>query len=187
MLLYDTKYLQLKSTKSKSGNDWVYAHRPNTTGVVVILPIIEKRRVLFLIEQRPPLEAEHVAKYSIALPAGLVGDERKGESVEEAIRAELLEEGGLSADKIEIVANNVASSAGCLSESFTIAIAYVNEYKIAQEPVNDGGVIVDRVLVDIDNIDLWLDAKANEGIALTSHTLAAMYYLKKLLEKGENI
>ena len=33
MLLYDTKYLQLKSTKSKSGNDWVYAHRPNAKDV----------------------------------------------------------------------------------------------------------------------------------------------------------
>ena len=47
MLLYDTKYLQLKSTKSKTGSDWVYAHRPNSNGVVVVLPIIEKSKVLF--------------------------------------------------------------------------------------------------------------------------------------------
>ena len=46
MLLYDTKYLQLKSTKSKSGNDWVYAHRPNAKDVVVILPLINNKRFL---------------------------------------------------------------------------------------------------------------------------------------------
>ena len=183
MLLYDTKYLQLKSTKSKTGNDWVYAHRPNVSGVVVILPIIEKTKVLFLIEERPPLNAENVAQYSVALPAGLVGDERNGETKEDAIRAELLEEGGMRADKIEILADNVASSAGCLSESFTIAAAFVNKYELVQKPVTDGGVIVDRVLVDIDNIDLWLKSKTEEGMALTSHTLASMYYLKTLLEK----
>jgi len=183
MLLYDTKYLQLKSTKSKTGSDWVYAHRPNSNGVVVVLPIIEKSKVLFLIEERPPLVAENVAEFSIALPAGLVGDERVGETIDDAIRAELLEEAGLLADKIEIMAENVASSAGCISESFTIAIAYVDKYEQKREPVTDGGVIVDRVLVDIDNIDLWLKSKTEEGIALTSHTLAAMYYLKLIQDK----
>ncbi len=48
-VLYNTKYLQLKSTPSKSGNEWVYAHRPNASDVVVILPETEDE-VLFLIE-----------------------------------------------------------------------------------------------------------------------------------------
>lgn len=89
-ILYDTKYLQLKSTKSKSGHDWVYAHRPNAKDVVVILPIINDEKVLFLKEERPPLQAENIAKYCIGLPAGLVGDERIGESIEDAIKAELI-------------------------------------------------------------------------------------------------
>lgn len=130
MLLYDTKYLQLKSTKSKSGNDWVYAHRPNAKDVVVILPLINNKQVLFLIEERPPLQAEGIAKYSIALPAGLVGDERIGETIEEAINAELMEEAGLKADRLEIKTRKTASSPGCISETVTIAIAYVNEYNI---------------------------------------------------------
>ena len=86
MILYDTKYLQLKSTKSKTGKDWVYAHRPNAKDVVVILPLINNKEILFLKEERPPLQAENIAKYSIALPAGLVGDERIGETVEDAIQ-----------------------------------------------------------------------------------------------------
>ena len=78
-VLYNTKYLELKSTKSKTGNDWVYAHRPNARDVVIIVPLINNSQVLFIIEERPPLIAEGFATRSIAVPAGLVGDERKGE------------------------------------------------------------------------------------------------------------
>ena len=176
MLLYDTKYLQLKSTKSKSGNDWVYAHRPNAKDVVVILPLINNKQVLFLIEERPPLQAEGIAKYSIALPAGLVGDE----TIEEAINAELMEEAGLKADRLEIKTRKTASSPGCISETVTIAIAYVNEYNIIKKPVSDGGVIVNRVLVDKNNIRNWLKEQEESGIALTASTLAALFYLNEV-------
>ena len=107
MILYDTKYLQLKSTKSKTGKDWIYAHRPNVSGGVVILPIINNDSVVFLIEERPPMAAENIAKYSISLPAGLVGDIRVDETIEDAVKTELLEETGLVADKIIIAADNV--------------------------------------------------------------------------------
>ena len=181
-ILYDTKYLQLKSTKSKSGNDWVYAHRPNAKDVVIIVPVVENHKVLFIIEERPPLVAEGIATRSIAVPAGLVGDERRDESIEEAIKAELLEEAGLNADKIDIKTRRAASSPGCVSEVVTIAIAYINEYKIVSEPIDDGGVIVDRVLVDIKDIPKWLQEQEQNGAVLAAQTLAGLYYLK-----GENI
>ncbi len=177
MILYDTKYLQLKSTKSKNGNDWVYAHRPNASNVVVILPVLNGKNVLFLKEERPPMQAEGRAKYCIALPAGLVGDERINETVEDAIRAELLEETGLVADKIEIVANNIASSPGCVSETSVIAIARISDTTEAEIPVSDGGVIVDRILVEIDNIVEWLRLQEKEGCAVTASTYVALFYL----------
>ncbi len=178
-ILYDTKYLQLKSTKSKTGNDWVYAHRPNAKDVVIIVPVIENKKVLFIIEERPPLVAEGIAVRSVAVPAGLVGDERKGESIDDAIRSELLEEAGLKADRIEIKTRKAASSPGCVSETVTIAVAYINEYKVASEPVDDGGVIVDRVLVDIDNIYPWLREQEEKGCVLAAQTLAGLFYLKE--------
>ena len=177
MILYDTKYLQLKSTKSKSGNDWVYAHRPNAKDVVVILPLINNEQILFLKEERPPLQAEGIAKYSIALPAGLVGDEREGESIEDAIRAELLEETGLKADRIEIKSRKLASSPGCVSETLTIAFAYINGYNVVSKPVSDGGVIVDRMLINKKEIYPWLREQEEKGYALTSSTHAALFYL----------
>ena len=178
-ILYDTKYLQLKSTKSKTGSDWVYAHRPNAKDVVIIVPVIENKKVLFIIEERPPLVAEGISNRSIAVPAGLVGDERGDESIEDAIRAELLEEAGLRADRIEIKTRKIASSPGCVSETSTIAIAYINEYKIISEPVDDGGVIVDRVLVDIDNIYTWLREQEEKGAVIAAQTLAGLFYLKE--------
>ena len=180
-ILYDTKYLQLKSTKSKTGSDWVYAHRPNAKDVVVIVPVIENSKVLFIIEERPPLIAENIAIRSVAVPAGLVGDERKGESIEDAIKAELLEEAGLKADRIKIMTRKAASSPGCVSETITIAIAYIDKYEVVSKPVDDGGVIVERVLVDIKNIYPWLKEQENKGYALTAQTLASLYYLKEEL------
>ena len=182
-ILYDTKYLQLKSTKSKSGSDWVYAHRPNATDVVIIVPIINNSKILFLIEERPPVSAENIGQYSIAVPAGLVGDVRTGETAEDAIKNELLEEAGLLADKIDIVATKVASSPGCVSETCTIALAYIDEYNIVSEPINDGGIIVDRELVSIDNIHSWLKEKNKNGYLMTAQTLAALFYLQERTNK----
>lgn len=178
-ILYDTKYLQLKSTKSKTGSDWVYAHRPNANDVVIIVPLVENKKVLFLIEERPPLIAEGFAYRTIAVPAGLVGDEREGESIEDAIQAELMEEAGIQADRIEIKTRKAASSPGCISETVTIAIAYIDKYNVVSEPIDDGGVIIDRVLIDINNIYPWLKEQERKGYALAAQTLAGLFYLKE--------
>lgn len=175
-ILYHTKFLDLKSTPSKSGNPWVYAHRPNASDVVVILPLCGDE-ILFLIEERPPLQAENRGKYAIGLAAGLVGDERIGETLEEALKAELLEETGLIADKIEIKTRKLASSAGCVSETCTIAIAYISSKEKVQEPVDDGGVIVDRVWIKKNEVKNWLTQKEEEGCVLTAQALAALFYL----------
>lgn len=175
-VLYNTKYLQLKSTISKSSYEWVYAHRPNANNVVVILPKTEEE-VLFLIEERPPLQAENKGQFSIAIPAGLVGDERIGETIEDAMKAELREETGLVAENIEIVANNVASSSGCVSETVTIAIAQIKDKTPVFTPQSDGGVIVDRIWIKKENIKEWLKQKESEGFVLTAQTLAALFYL----------
>ena len=175
-ILYHTQYLDLKSVKAKSGHDWVYAHRPNAKDVVVILPATEDE-VLFLIEERPPICAENIGKYAIGLAAGLVGDERVGESIIEAIKVELLEETGLVSDNIDIKAHNVASSAGCLSETCTIAIAHIKDKKIIEKPVDDGGIIVGRVWIKKTEIKAWLKSKEEQGYILTAQALAALFYL----------
>lgn len=174
--IYHTNYLDLKSTTSKNGKPWYYAHRPNAKDVVVILPIANDE-VLFLIEERPPIQAENKGKYTIGLSAGLVGDKQINETVEEALKKELLEETGLIAENIEIKASNVASSAGCTSETFIIAIANIKNKTISRIPIDDGGVIVDRIWVKKTEIKQWLQNKEKEGYVLTSQALAALFYL----------
>lgn len=176
-ILYHTNFLDLKSTPSKSGKPWVYAHRPNAKDVVVILPTTEDE-VLFIIEERPPIQAEGKGKFTIGLAAGLVGDERENESVDDALRAELLEETGLVADNLEIKAKKVASSAGCVSETCTIAVATIKDKEIKQPPISDGGIIVDRVWVAKKDIKNWLAEKEEQGYVLTAQALAALFYLE---------
>lgn len=175
-VLCDTEYLQLKSTLSKTGKQWVYAHRPNADDVVVILPYTDEE-ILFLIEERPPIQAEGRGKYCIALPAGLVGDERIGESIEDAIKAELKEEAGLEAEKVDIVAKKVSSSSGCLSETCTLCLAKISNKNVICPPVSDGGIIVDRIWIKKRDVKKWLVQKESEGYILTGQTLACLYYL----------
>lgn len=175
-ILYHTKFLDLKSAKTKDGCDWFYAHRPNASDVVVILPVT-RDEVLFLIEERPPIQAENKGVYTIGLAAGLVGDERVGESIENALKTELLEETGLVAESFEIKAKKVASSAGCVSETCTIAIAHINNKNEVQKPLSDGGIIVDRIWIKKTEIQKWLEQKEKEGYVLTAQALAALFYM----------
>ena len=176
--LYHTKFLDLKSTPAKNGQPWYYAHRPNAKDVVVILTLC-KDEILFIIEERPPIQAENRGKYAIGLVAGLVGDERQDESIENAVKAELLEEAGLVANRIEIKAKNIASSAGCVSETFAVAVAEVENKKTIQKPISDGGVIVDRIWIKKENAHTWLHEMEEKGYVLTSQALTALFYLYK--------
>ena len=55
-----------------------------------------------------------------------------------------------------------------------------DRYNIIKKPVSDGGVIVDRVLVDKNNIRNWLKEQEENGAALTAQTLAALFYLNEV-------
>ena len=175
-VLYDTKYLQLKCTESDNGKPWFYAHRPNAADVVVILPVCGDE-ILFLIEKRPPLLAENRGELCIGLPAGLVGDERKNESIEDAIRSELLEEAGLVAERIDIKVRKAAGSCGCISETCVIATASISDKNTVAEPIDDGGIIVDRIWLKKEFVLEWLNRKNAEGYVISSSTLGALFYL----------
>ncbi len=181
MILYKTEYLTLKSVKRENKPDWVYAARENAKDVVVILPVIKdtdgSESVLFLITRRPPLVAENVSEFSIELPAGLVGDEDKNETVMSAIKKELLEETGLIAESIKIVARKVSTSGGLTSETSTIATAYIRDKNPHITPSTDGGIITDRIYVKKDKIKEFLSDKEKEGFSVSAQALAALFYL----------
>ena len=163
----------------KGKSAWIYAHRQIATDVVVIVPVFKTRteeKILFLKTQRPPLYAENKADINIELPAGLVGDERKGESIEQAIEAELREETGLRADSIKIVSRKIASSAGCTSETSTIAIAEITDTTEISKPLSDGGIILERIWVNANDIRNWLQEQEKNGCAISAQALCGLFY-----------
>lgn len=172
----------MKAYKRDNKPDWVYVSRDNAKNVVVILPLVKKECrdfVLFLITKRPPLIAENKAEFCVELPSGLVGDENEFETLDDALKKELLEETGLVADEFVICNKLVSTSGGLTSETSTIAIAKISNSEIVSSPISDGGVILDRVLVQKENINEFIKQKENEGFAISSQMLAALYYLKE--------
>lgn len=184
-ILFDSKYLQLKTTKSPNGEfDWTYAHRPNTksaqSDAVVIIPILHENKdkyIIFLETRRPPIYAENKAETCIELPAGLIGDVRNNESIIEAAKTELLEETGYIADKIQLIIENSSSSGGCLSETIAYTIADIIDTKQKEIPSSDNGVIVAHHKINIKNINEWIITQAKEKKSVSSQTLGALYCL----------
>ena len=179
-ILCSTKYLELKEAVAPNGKSaWIYANRQIATDVVVIVPVLKsetEEKILFLKTQRPPLYAENKADINIELPAGLVGDERKGESIEQAIEAELREETGLRANSIKIVSRKIASSAGCTSETSTIALAEITDTTEISKPLSDGGIILERIWVNANDIRDWLQEQEKNGCAISAQALCGLFY-----------
>lgn len=180
--LFSTKYLDLMASCREGKADWVYANRPNAKDVVVIVPILRRAEgisTIFLLTRRPPLVEEYGERLCVEFPAGLVGDENFLETTEEAIEKELLEETGYKASKIRILTRSLISSGGLTSEKSTLALADISDFKIFENPVDDGGVIVGRIEVPFNQIDDFLKENEADGNFLSAQTLAGLYYLKR--------
>ena len=106
------KYLEVK----RDGH-WEYAARVGDTGAVVIVAVDADDQVILVEQERLP-----IGRRSLEVPAGLVGDDAAGESVEDAARRELEEETGYRAATIERL-GEFFSSPGMTSERFTLVRA----------------------------------------------------------------
>ena len=182
-IIHKTKYLELKSAKSPTGKDWFYVRRTNDTpahdSAVVITTLVkidEKYNFLFLKTNRPPLSAENKSKYCLESCAGLIGDNDCNESMLECAKKELLEETGLIAKEMFIELTNGSTSAGLSCETLSYVSAIVDEYKIVQEPVDDGGIIVERFLVPCDEINEYLEKLDKKEVSVAAATVCGIFY-----------
>ena len=109
--LWEGKFLEVRRQGS-----WEWAARRGDVHAAVILAVHDG--ALILVEQeRVPL-----GRRSLELPAGLVGDEEHGETVEVAATRELEEETGWRPGRVERL-GEFASSPGMTSEVFTLVRA----------------------------------------------------------------
>lgn len=153
--LAEGKYLGLYSRDT-----WEFAARPNSTGVVGILPITDDGQLVLVEQFRVPCQAT-----VIEIPAGLVGDEEEfiHESLAECAARELLEETGYRAGKITPLLSS-PTSAGMTPETthFFAATNLVREHA-------GGGTEAEDITVHhvpLDHLADWLANKQQSGFLI---------------------
>ena len=181
-ILYETKFLQLKSTISPSGNEWYYVKRTNDSNekdsAVVITTLIKKKdgyNFLLLKTRRPPIYAEDKAEFCLESPAGLLGDIDCDETLIKYVKKELLEETGYVADKIYVELLNSSTSAGLSSETISYVTAIVDEDRIFKDPISDGGIIEARTYVPVNKIKQFLFEISKE-LSVATATVCGIYF-----------
>ena len=188
MIVNKTKYLEFKCAKSPTDNDWHYVRRTNDSkshdSAVCITTIVKKDNkfnFLLLKTRRPPIYSESKAEFCIESPAGLIGDEINDESLSDCVKKELSEEAGIKADKIFIELYNSSTSSGLSSETLTYVTSITDDYSIINQPVSDGGIIVDRFLVPVDEIYSYLQNIDYKKYSVASATVCGIFFALKRL------
>lgn len=142
---------------AKRRGRWEYVGRARGIKAAVILAV-DQGDVILVEQFRVPL-----GRNCLELPAGLVGDETEGESVEASAARELEEETGYRAARIEPL-GEFWSSPGLVSESFHLVRAHGLE-KAGPGGGTDGeDITVHRVALD--TLQDFVDAKRAAGCAI---------------------
>ena len=141
---------------------WEYVMRNGDITAAVIVAIDDDH--LILVEQyRIP-----IAKRCIELPAGLVGDDHDGESIELAAIRELEEETGYRAEAMELLGEYVTSP-GMVTERFTLVRAR------GLDRVGEGGGVPGEDItvhrVPLAGLTQFIAARRAEGMAIDSKLL----------------
>lgn len=143
---------------AKTRGRWEYVGRARGIRAAVILAIDEEGQVILVDQYRVPL-----GRRCLELPAGLIGDEEDGESVEAAAARELEEETGYHAERIESL-GEFFSSPGMVSESFTLVRAHGLTRIGDGGGTADEGIIVHRV--PLAEVPAYVAARRAEGMAV---------------------
>jgi ADP-ribose pyrophosphatase len=145
---------QGKFITAKQRGKWEYVGRARDIRAAVIVAV-DDGDVLLVEQFRVPL-----GKPCLELPAGLIGDETEGESIEVSAARELEEETGYRPERIEII-GEFASSPGMVSETFSLVRA-VGLTKVGE----GGGVPGENITVHrvpLDDVATFAAAKRAAG------------------------
>lgn len=148
---------------------WEFAARPNSTGVVGILPINEQGEIILVEQFRIPCQQR-----VIEIPAGLVGDEAEylDESLAECASRELLEETGYLAATITPLLSS-PTSAGMTPETTHFFAA------TQLQKINEGGGTEDEDItvhhVPLPQLTAWLEQQQQQGFLVDFKIHACLY------------
>lgn len=146
-----------KFIETRKRGRWEYVGRARNIRAAVILAI-DDGHVLLVEQYRVPL-----GRYCLELPAGLVGDDQEGESIEASAAREIEEETGYRADTVTAI-GEFYSSPGMVSESFTLVRAEGLTRVSAGGGSGDEHIIVHRV--PLSDIAAFVAAKRADDVAI---------------------
>ncbi len=165
---YQGKFLSLLER-----DNWEYAERVNTQGVVVIVATTDKQDLLLVEQFRTPVNAR-----VIELPAGLMGDiaEFRDESVFAAASRELQEETGFEAQHWRHILHCPAS-AGMSSE--TLHIVRAKGLNRTGTGGGDSSEDISVHIIPLVEVDQWLDQQQQAGKLLDPKIYSALYWISQ--------
>jgi len=156
-----------------TNDGWEYVERVNCSGVVIILPMTDDKKVIFIEQYRIP-----VKRKTIEFPAGLVNDKKlkRKETLIEAAKRELLEETGYKAKRIVKLVEGPASS-GTSSDMLTMVRA-IDIKKVADGGGDDSESIIVHE-VPLKSAEKWLLGMKKKGRLVGTRIYAGLYFLNK--------
>jgi ADP-ribose pyrophosphatase len=165
-----------KHIRFMRAGSWEYASRKGVSGVIALVPVTDDGKLVLVEQYRPPVEAR-----VIELPAGLAGDGRKTETLEEAARRELAEETGYAADTLEYVGGG-AASAGICDELISMFVARglskvgpdAAEQQDAETIAESARITVHEV--PLDTITTFLAEQERRGTFVDLKIYAGLYF-----------
>ena len=164
-IVAETKFLRLIEREG-----WYFVERPNSKGVVTILPLTREGKLLFVEQLRAPLRRK-----VIEFPAGLMGDEighEKEDPVAAASR-ELVEETGYQARNLELIAST-ATSPGMANEMVHFVLAWNLDRVGPGGGVDSENIVVHEV--SIADARAWLREQEGKGLVIAAKVFAGLYF-----------
>lgn len=165
--VYEGKYLRMVVR-----GHWEYVERTHADGMaVIIIAVTPDDDVLFVEQYRVPLQ-----RRTIEMPAGLVGDDVAGDTLEDAAQRELIEETGWQAGRVQVLMTGPTSS-GMSSER----IAFVRATQLTKVGAG-GGVAGEDITVHAvprAQAPAWLVARSREGFEVDLKLWAGLWMIDR--------
>ncbi len=154
-------------------NGWEFTQRTRPVRSVFIGAVTEEGCILVSEEYRIPIGSS-----VIGCPAGLVGDTdgQEAESIEAAVKRELLEEAGYSARKVTVLTQG-PTSPGQTDEVIAIVLAEGLQKTAAGGGIGGESIVIHEV--PLGTIDAWLSAKQRQNVLVDPKLYTVLYFVRQ--------